>query len=151
MHPVLAASFANAVMADRTAPARLRAPKRGAATSGPVVPERLSEVVIRRAAPEDGPALARLGALDGNRAAGELLAYAAHVSDARDGTRGVLVAEVDGALEAALALDGGLAVADPFRPTAPNEQLLELRARQLGGELPRRGPGHLRVLQPRTS
>ncbi len=73
------------------------------------------------------------------------------MSDARDGTRGVLVAEVDGALEAALALDGGLAVADPFRPTAPNEQLLELRARQLGGELPRRGPGHLRVLQPRTS
>jgi hypothetical protein len=151
MHPLLAASFANAVVADRSAAARRRAVKRGADTSGPsghVVPEAdVGEVVIRRATSADAPALARLGALDGNRAAGELLAYAAGAA----GSRGVLLAEADGALAAAVALDGGLAVADPFRASAAHARLLALRAGQLGADLPRRGGGHVRVLHPRTS
>ena len=63
----------------------------------------------------------------------------------------MLVAEVDGSIEAALALDGGLAVADPFRPSALDLQLLSIRARQLGGDAPRRRGHRLGVLHPRTS
>ena len=54
-------------------------------------------------------------------------------------------------LEAALALNDGLAVADPFRPSAVNAELLALRARQLGGAAARDGHARLRVLSPRTS
>jgi hypothetical protein len=43
----------------------------------------------------------------------------------------VLVAEVDDEVVAALPLDGGRPLADPFRPTAHVVALLELRARQL--------------------
>jgi hypothetical protein len=48
-----------------------------------------------------------------------------------------LVAEVDGHIRAALPLQGGRVIADPFEPTAELASLLELRARQL---VPRRGP-----------
>ena len=75
---------------------------------------------------------------------GELLARAAEQHE-------VLVAEVDGSIEAALALDGGLAVADPFRPSAPDAKLLALRARQLGGDADGARRGRLGVLHPRTS
>ena len=102
------------------------------------------DVVIRAATPADAAALVRLGALDGNRSAGELLADAA-------ADHAVLVAEVDGSVEAALALDGGLSVADPFRPSALDLQLLSIRARQLGGDVPRRRGHRLGVLHPRTS
>ena len=44
---------------------------------------------------------------------------------------GVLVAELDEQLVAALPLDGAPALADPFKPTAEIVALLELRARQL--------------------
>jgi hypothetical protein len=44
---------------------------------------------------------------------------------------GVLVAELAGELVAALPVDGGEALADPFTPTADIVALLELRARQL--------------------
>ena len=42
-----------------------------------------------------------------------------------------LVAEVDGEIVAAAPIDGGAAIADPFRPTAEVIVLLERRARQL--------------------
>jgi hypothetical protein len=145
MHPLLAAGFANTVVADRAAAAtRRRAARRGAATSGHTVLEDEGELVIRRATAADASRLIALGTLDGDRRAGELLAFHAdeHV---------VLVAEIDGELGAALALDGGLAVADPFRPTALHAQLLRLRAQQLGGDAPRRARGPLGVLHPRTS
>ena len=147
MHPLLAASFAKAVVADRTAAARGRAVRRGAATSGHAAEDDAAgEVVIRRATATaaDAQALVRLGALDGDRRAGELLADAAHA-------HGVLVAEVDGSLEAALARAGGLAVADPFRPSALHAQLLALRSRQFGGDAARRSGGRLGVLHLRTS
>lgn len=51
---------------------------------------------------------------------------------ARDGD--ALVAEVGGRIRAALPLDGGRAVADPFEPSAELVTLLELRARQLEAE-----------------
>jgi hypothetical protein len=43
----------------------------------------------------------------------------------------VLVADVDGALWAALSLDDGRVVADPFRPTAGAVELLRVRLAQL--------------------
>jgi hypothetical protein len=164
MHPTLAAAVANTLFADRSAPARPRSVKRGAATSGrrSAVRRRGSEagrsaaaraegimsqaadVVIRRATEADAPALARLGVLDSDRRAGEALAAAAR-------NQAVLVAEADGTIEAALALDGSQAVADPFRPSAIHAQLLAVRARQLGGRAPRRRSRGRLVLHPRTS
>ena len=75
------------------------------------------EIVIRRSAPGDGQAMAALAALDGH-------AW-------RPGP--ALVAEVDGALRAALPLDGAEPFGDPFRRTAEIVALLELRAQQLNG------------------
>ena len=115
MHPLLAAAVSTQL--ERTAAARShrRAETRG--TPGGARTVEPADVVIRAATPADAAALVRLGALDGNRSAGELLADAA-------ADHAVLVAEVDGSIEAALALDGGLAVADPFRPSALDLQLL---------------------------
>jgi hypothetical protein len=141
MHPLIAASLSTQL--ERTAAARShrRVETRGTPEKAPIEP---ADVVIRAATPADAAALVRLGSLDGNRAAGELLADAA-------ADHAVLVAEVDGSVEAALALDGGLAVADPFRPSALDLQLLAIRARQLGGDAPRRRGHRLGVLHPRTS
>jgi hypothetical protein len=54
---------------------------------------------------------------------------------ARDSSRvpsgRLLVAEVDGELQAAAPLAGGPAIADPFRPTETLVSLLQLRAAQL--------------------
>lgn len=66
---------------------------------------------IRYAGPADAEALARLAALD--------------EAPVPDGP--MLVAEVDGALWAAVALDSKAALGDPFRPTA--ELVLELAQR----------------------
>jgi hypothetical protein len=44
-----------------------------------------------------------------------------------------VVAEVDGSLVAALPLDGGAPLANPFRPTAHLLRLLEVRAAQISG------------------
>lgn len=75
-----------------------------------------AEISIRLAGPEDADAVRRLALLDSTRAHGG----------------GALVAEVDGRIQAALPLDGGRPVADPFRPSAELVTLLRLRARQLG-------------------
>jgi hypothetical protein len=145
MHPLLAAALSTQL--QRTAAAR--GPRRAASRGTPERPrmaaaDAADDVVIRAATPGDSAALVRLGALDGNRSAGQLLADAA-------ADHAVLVAEVDGSVEAALALDGGLAIADPFRATALDLQLLSIRARQLGGDVPRRRAHRLGVLHPRTS
>lgn len=94
-------------------------------------------LTIRRAVPADARAIARIAARDSARAPeGE-----------------VLVAEVDGEVVAALAVDEGRAVADPFKPTADVVRMLELRAANLregraaGGRPDRRGRG-LRLLRP---
>lgn len=47
-----------------------------------------------------------------------------------------LVAEVDGEIQAALPVDGGPPIADPFRPTAGLVEMLRLRAEHLRGEQP---------------
>ncbi len=81
-------------------------------------------VTIRLARPQDGEALARLAQLEGR-----LEPEAACV-----------VAEVAGSVVAALPLDGGEPLADPFRRTAHLVPLLELRAKQLASTPPRRKP-----------
>jgi hypothetical protein len=73
------------------------------------------DVTIRRAFPDDDQALRRLAALDGSA-----------LPEAN-----VLVAEVAGELWAAVAVDDGHAVADPFRPTAELVTLLRERARHM--------------------
>ncbi len=83
----------------------------------------MTQVTIRFAAPDDGPALARLAALDSSTVpAGPLL-----------------LGEVDGELWAAAGVHGGAAIADPFRPSGPLVELVQARAHQLVGEpVPRR-------------
>ena len=72
-------------------------------------------VVIRAARGSDGPALRRLAELDSRPVpAGELL-----------------IAETDDEVVAALSLDTGERVADPFRRTADVVDLLAYRARRL--------------------
>jgi hypothetical protein len=75
----------------------------------------MSDIRIRTADQLDSTALWRLAALD-----------------SRVPPKGqTLIAEVDGELVAALSVDGGNGIADPFRRTAASLDLLELRARQL--------------------
>lgn len=74
-----------------------------------------SSVTIRRSRPADEAALVRLAALDSQRPL--------------TGER--IVAEDRGAIRAALALDGGRVVADPFASTADEVALLRLRAERL--------------------
>jgi hypothetical protein len=143
MHPFIAASLAtrwNAGVARGSGrPTTRGTPESGRRdTVAPVAPE----LVIRRATVADAAALRRLAALDGQTRAGDALV--ARASE-------VLVAEVDGSLEAAVSLDGELSVADPFRPSAVDAQLLALRAHQLGGAAPQAHRGRLSVLHPRTS
>lgn len=70
----------------------------------------------------------RQGPGDGDR---EALVRLAERDSAAPPTGPVLVAEVDGEPMAAVPLDGGPAIADPFHRTAELVALLELRARQM--------------------
>lgn len=72
-------------------------------------------VTVRAATPADGAAIAALAAVDS--------------ASAPAGT--VIVAEVGRRLVAALAVEGGRAVADPFMRTAALVEMLDLRAAQL--------------------
>jgi hypothetical protein len=77
----------------------------------------LEPLTIRLATPDDTAELRRLAQLDSGRVpAGP-----------------TLVAEVDGVLAAALPLEGGGPVADPFLPTAEAVRVLEMRAAQIEG------------------
>ena len=80
-----------------------------------------SSVTIRYARPDDALALLDLADLDSS--------YAPHGV--------VLVAEVGGRLWAALSLEDGHAIADPFRPSGELSFLLAERARQIAGTKPR--------------
>lgn len=76
-----------------------------------------ARITVRVADDGDASALVRLAALD-----------SAPVPD-----RPTLVAEIDGEPVAALPLNAGRAVADPFRRTSAAVEMLELRAAQLRG------------------
>jgi hypothetical protein len=79
------------------------------------------ELTLRYATPADAEALERLAQLD-----------SAHTPE---GT--VLTAAVDGDLWAAVSVEYGDAVADPFRPTGELVSLLHERARQMRRQRPR--------------
>jgi hypothetical protein len=79
-------------------------------------------VTLRLASPEDGAALGRLVQLD----------------SAASPTGPMLVAEAQGELVAAVPLNGGRVIANPFRPTAEVIRVLELRAAQLSDDSPGR-------------
>jgi hypothetical protein len=79
------------------------------------LPAEAAAITIRFAAPDDEATLTRLARLDSSRT-----------------PRGaVLVAEIDGEPWAALSLDDGHAVSDPFHPSAEALWMLTERARQL--------------------
>lgn len=79
-------------------------------------------VTLRFAFPDDAAALGRLALLDSSMPP----------------ALPVLLAEVDGELQAALSLADGRVVADPFVPTMALVELLHARARQLEPAVPRR-------------
>jgi hypothetical protein len=86
-------------------------------------------LTIRMAVPADAEALRRLAQLD---------------SAPPPAPVPMLVAEVGGELRAALPLDGGRAIADPFRRTVELIAILTERTRQLGPP-PRRAARHWRL------
>lgn len=74
-----------------------------------------TSIAIRRATEADRPVVERLAALDSARwPSGE-----------------VLIAEVDGELQAAIEIAGGATIVDPFRRTAHLTELMSLRAARL--------------------
>jgi hypothetical protein len=95
------------------------------------------QLTIRVATPEDTPVLWRLAALDSAAAL----------------TGRVLMAEMDGAPVAAVSLETGAAIADPFEYTADAVRMLRLRRYQLlraGGDVAP-APALLRRLAHGTS
>jgi hypothetical protein len=79
------------------------------------------ELQIRAATDADAPALLRLARLDSSRPpAGS-----------------IVVAEDRGVLVAAMSIDDGATIADPFRATAAIVAMLRLRSQQIRGETPR--------------
>jgi hypothetical protein len=100
-------------------------------------------LAIRLARAGDALALRRLGELDSKPALARELS-----ARAREG--GAIVAEVDGELVAAIDIEGGRMVADPFRPSAGAAELLRMRVAQLAaGPRPHRGL-LVRALRPRA-
>jgi hypothetical protein len=73
----------------------------------------MTPVLVRPALPVDADALKRLAALD----------------SARPLTGDVLIAVAGGEIAAAMSLDSGAIVADPFQPTAQLVELLRTAAR----------------------
>jgi hypothetical protein len=94
----------------------------------------MKNLTIRRATSADAFAIRRLSALD----------------SAFPPTGDMLLAEMDDELWAALSIDTGHAVADPFRPSGDLVELLRFRAERLGAEEPARGRILARVL-PRAA
>ena len=120
----LDSAVAAAQLADRRAvAAQVRAARRARKLPAASTDERL---VLRRAAAEDELALARLARLD---------------SAPRPGGS-MLVAEIDGKILAAVPLNGGRAIADPFAATADLVDLLQARVELIS-------PQRARVRRPR--
>jgi hypothetical protein len=84
----------------------------------PQVPVAESTLVIRVATPFDDADLRRLAELD----------------SARPLSGPVIVAQTDGRIDAALSLEDGRAIADPFRPTAGLIEVLRARGARLHHE-----------------
>jgi hypothetical protein len=70
----------------------------------------------------------------------EALTTVSRLDSSREPTGEILVADVGGELWAAISVDDGHTVADPFRPTSALVALLQARARQLRHAGRRRTP-----------
>jgi len=145
MHPALAHERGLDLLATATNARAARA----ARTGRPAPPEASQPdvaVAIRPARPADAGALVRLAQLDDH--ADHAPRFARLATEPWEGT--VLVAQADGELAAALIVEDGTVVADPFEHTDGLVALLRLRGVQLAGAseqrwLPRVGA----VLLPR--
>ena len=118
MHTLLQSHMANALAHS------LREAERPAVRTDSIDDSSTEAILIRRAAERDLEALRSLADLDGTRSTRVALQGAL-----ADG--GVLLAEVGGAVRAAVPVNGGRTVADPFAATAGVTELLSLRAGQL--------------------
>lgn len=109
------------------------------AASGVRGPEEMTDrsegIVVRLFAERDIDAIRRLAALDSKPVP----------------AGGVLVAEREGELVAALPLDGGQALADPFKPTAEVVALLQRRASEFRTDAGARVGRWARLHVPRRS
>jgi hypothetical protein len=85
----------------------------------------------RREAPSQ-PAVSRVTLRQASAADAKRLRYLAELDSAQPPEGSALIAEVDGRVRAALPLDGGAPIADPFHRSAELVELLRLRAAQLG-------------------
>ena len=110
MNPFLSNEVATEHIRDLREAARAR-------ETAPDEPAANDDVIVRRFAERDIDAIRKLAALDSKPVP----------------VGGVLVAERDGELVAALPLDGGEALADPFKRTAEIVVLLERRAPEFNG------------------
>jgi hypothetical protein len=130
--PRLSLEAVEAMVAERRRKADVRRRAAAARLRTAAIP-RSPDVTMRLASSGDAGALERLAQLD----------------SARSPSGPTLVAEVGGELVAALPLDGGRPLADPFTHTTDIVRMLELRAAQLtaDGRLRRQA----RRLTPRTA
>src|SRR2546423_10036916 len=108
MKALVEMELVKAIYRDRERDGRARAKRAADLAMG-------DDVVIRRANGHDARRLERLAQLD-----------SAHVPAGP-----TLVAELDGVLVAAVSLNGGRPLADPFMPSAGLVKMLELRRTQL--------------------
>ena len=113
MNPFLSKELANEHIRDLREGSAVAGRRRGGKRSEEIRPD--TTIRIRHFAERDIDAVRLLAALDGKHPP----------------VGSVLVAEVEGELVAALPLDGGPVLADPFKPTADVVVLLRQRARQL--------------------
>ena len=113
MNPFLSQELANEHIRDLREGSALTGHRRGGKRSREIHPD--TTIRIRHFAERDIDAVRLLAALDGKHPP----------------VGSVLVAELEGELVAALPLDGGPVLADPFKPTADIVALLRERARQL--------------------
>ena len=104
----------NPFMSNELAGEHIRDLRDQAARGRGVREDRMASVTVRRFVERDIDAIQRLAALD----------------EKPIPSGGVLVAEQAGELVAALPLDGGQALADPFKPTADVVELLRGRTPQ---------------------
>jgi hypothetical protein len=116
--PFIAAQNVDAIASDRMRAAEAARRALGART-GRAATDRPDSVMVRLACLADDRSLAELAQLD----SGRVPEFPA------------LLAEVDGRVRAAISINGGAAVADPFFPSAGLVELLALRAAQVRAEL----------------
>jgi hypothetical protein len=133
-HPLVHRILVEAYVGDLRRAAARDARRRTAIAPRPGTDPIDVALTIRRAWPDDAPALRRLAGLD----SGAVPAAP------------VLLALAGGEMRAAVSLRDGAAISDPFRPSLAALELLRIRAGQLTGArpAPRRSPAAAAAIRP---